>query len=134
MHSMPLGPMSKHLKDLSPRSLHFSVPRAYRSLAHAMSATRHNLAALVDEQERSQVGQKKPIRVAESDMPTASGNKVLVRILARPVNPSGHCNNILPLIGVVFASFDAWSRANYLFDEVGKFSNGFRQISPRFTS
>ena len=86
---MPLKPIVTPNKPSIWVPNQFRRQQSYRALTHSMSATRHNLAALVDEQSKSQGSEAKSLRVAEADMPSASGSKVLVRMLARPVNPSG---------------------------------------------
>ena len=90
---MPHQPSIKHAKPLIAVQKQSRRPKSYQTLVHAMSATRRNLAALVDEQDKSQESQANSLRVAEIDMPSANDSKVLVRMLARPVNPSGQSSN-----------------------------------------
>lgn len=95
---MPSTSMNIHLRPFSPLSNYSRQLKTHHVFTHAMSATRHNLAAQVDKPDRSQNDPNQALRVAEADMPGTSGSKVLVRMLARPVNPSGgpHATSLGP--------------------------------------
>lgn len=54
-----------------------------------MAKTAKNLAVQLNEPAKGKTDRKEVLRVAELDAPSASENKVLVKMLARPVNPSG---------------------------------------------